>query len=324
MKKSLVFIFLVINSFTIFDRNYTNARLEALGATGMIFGEECGSFYLAPTSMQRENINIFLGMRENFYISSSGIFLQISSFFRTPLGKFSLGYNGLIHLNILPVTYSIDVYNLSFGIGAIYANNFAIFANHNEGYKSCFSINASTMYKTIIGNLSISLNNYYYNIFEEYDNSFKNISLKPSLRLGYGKEFQLSSVFDKMQLLFEIDNLLISKVYNNFKKEGYNLEHRLHLGVEVLKDISLSGWEGNLLDFSFSLRAGMKNLFPTFGIGIEFMDSIRLNYSFTNIVSNLKQEVKVVNLISLELRLNNIGINKFFKVYKKRVQNENL
>lgn len=274
-------------------------RSEALGCTGMIYGEEYGSFYLAPTSMHNENINFSLTYC-GYIIGSRDLSIKGTFFSKTKVGNFSLGYYNILFYTSLPILYSLNMYNFSLGISLAY-NSESFLIKH----KYLLS-NISMMYKSSIGNFCLALNNNLLKVFSDSDNTFKNInSLKPDLRIGYGKEFNLGYLFDKVQIAVELNNVLMNSLYINGNTKDYSIYNKLHLGLEFFKKLAeLKPIEEVKFPIILSARIGMKNLFPTFGICLELFESIKFEYTLANNIYSTYN--KLTNIFSLEFRLANI------------------
>lgn len=300
MKKYLALIFLITNSFieSYDGKNHFleapfNTTSDALGGTGMIFGEEYSSFYLAPTSLQKEEIKaqfVFgLDIPAPLFDPkfANNFKIKYLLFTKTKIGNFSLGFLGFQHFDV-PFCYSLKIYNFSLGIGLKYVREIV--------YGEYLFSSIGGAYESIIGNFSISSNNFLLKNFNDPDYLFSIKSLKPNLRLGFAKKFEMNYIFNELQLAFEIGDLLINNFSSNKKHYDLYLYNRLHLGIEILKYIE---------NVNLALRVGIKNLFPTFGIGLEIYKCLKIEYAFTNRIDR-KFKNKIVNLLSLEGKLNNL------------------
>lgn len=313
MRICLLLLFIILNSFISTSKHkirqsddkyitILNTRYSALGDTGMIFGEEFGSFYSAPTSMQNENINFLFSLYIPLIEDSS---CQFCSYFRTSFGHLSMGINTLLFsYSTVPLVYSFDFYNLSLGFGITYNNNDnGILSVKKDRY---FSGNISAMYKSFIGNFALSLNDYLIKIVKKSDN-FPNKNSFLNLRIGYGKEFNINYIFDKVQFALEVKNLFINK-----SEKEYNLLSNIHIGLEFSKDIDVH---------NIALRAGIKNLLPTFGISLGLLKSLRVEYTLTNIQSRDNNSRKLEILFSVNSILSNASL-KNLNNYKRYIQRE--
>jgi hypothetical protein len=189
------------------------------------------------------------------------------------------------------VVLAIEIKNFSIGIGTKYILDSEV--------GSLLSGDTSVMYSSNIGDFSLCIRNIELYRFFDALISPNTKSLKNELRVGYGKKFKIK-FFNELKLALELNNLLINSIYIGSTEKDYSLFRKLNIGLDFKKSNNKN---------HFYLRAGIKNLFPTFGLSYIFKDIFQISYAFTNtdLGNEFGKERRIINLLSVSL---NFSVDK--------------